>query len=283
MKGQINAALQGVVIDCPGGATHASVDLRGTWSGTLVLQQSMNGTDWVTIPSSSILRHSTLDQTNGLVSASTDAYTAPLAAGATKIRIYATAWSSGLVIVELQGVKGAIVQVGSGEAHLGEVGGRIATPSANFTRPNDTTAYASGDLVANSTTAGSVSAMSWTAARVAAGSFFIRRLKFRKSGTSTTNASFRVHLLLASPATITNGDNGAFSVSGVADYIGAFDVTADRAFTDGAYGTALPISGSEINVKLASGQTIYGLIEARAAYTPSAQEVFTVDLEIQQN
>jgi hypothetical protein len=182
----------------------------------------------------------------------------------------------------LEDLKSLIV-LAAGENHIGEIGGRISNPSANFTRPNDTTAYASGDLVANSTTAGSVTAMSWTAARVAAGSFFIRRAKFRKSGTGTTNASFRLHLFVASPATITNGDNGAFSVSGVADYLGAFDVTADRAFTDGAYGTALPIAGSEINVKLASGQTIYGLIEARAAYTPTAQEVFTVDLEIQQN
>jgi hypothetical protein len=31
-----------------------------------------------------------------------------------------------------------------------------ALASASFTRPADTTAYASGDLVANSTTAGSV-------------------------------------------------------------------------------------------------------------------------------
>lgn len=32
----------------------------------------------------------------------------------------------------------------------------ITTLSGSFTRPSDTTAYASGDLVANSTTAGSV-------------------------------------------------------------------------------------------------------------------------------
>lgn len=170
----------------------------------------------------------------------------------------------------------------AGENHIGEVGGRIATPSANFTRPSDTTAYASGDLVANSTTAGSVTPLSWTAARVAAGSFMVRRVRLRKSGTSTANASFRVHLYSASP-TPANGDNGAWSTDGVANYLGSVDVTVDKAFTDGAQGIGTPGAGSEISVALASGQTIYGLVEARAGYTPASAEVFTVVLECLQN
>lgn len=169
------------------------------------------------------------------------------------------------------------------ESFLGFVGGKTVRASANFTRPADTTAYASTDLVANSTTAGSVAAMSFTVARVAGGSGMIRRCRIRKSGTSVTNASFRLHLFNAAPATITNGDNGAFSVSGVADYLGAFDVNVDRAFTDGAAGNGLPINGSEINFALTSGTAIYGLLEARGAYTPASGEVFTVSLEVLQN
>jgi hypothetical protein len=172
----------------------------------------------------------------------------------------------------------------AGENHVGQVGGTMAAATANFTRPADTTAYATGDLVANSTTAGSVVAMSFTGAtRVAAGSGMIRRARIKKSGTGVTNALFRLHLFKAAPATVTNGDNGVFSVSGVADYIGAFDITVDRAFTDGAYGSGVPITGSEINFKLASGSTIYGLLEARGAYTPGNAEVFTADLEILQD
>jgi len=171
----------------------------------------------------------------------------------------------------------------AGENFIGIAGGVIARPSANFTRPADTTAYASGDLVANSTTAGSVTAMSFTVARVAAGNGMIRRARIRKSGTSTSGATFRLHLYNAAPSTITNGDNGAFSTSGVADYLGAIDVNVDRAFTDGAAGNGLPITGAEINFKLASGTTIVGLLEARGAYTPGNAEVFTVDLEVIQN
>ena len=171
----------------------------------------------------------------------------------------------------------------AGENHLGEVGGVIANPSSNFTRPADTTAYAVGDLVANSTTNTSVTPLSWTITRVAAGSVMIRRIRLKKSGTSTTNASFRLHLYRTTPATITNGDNGAWSTT-YSDYIGAFDVTCDRAFTDAAHGSSgNPLNGTDICLKLASGSTIYGLLEARAAYTPGNAEVFTVELEAVQN
>ena len=154
----------------------------------------------------------------------------------------------------------------------------IKNSSNSFTRPSDTTAYASGDLVANSTTAGSVTAISiGNVAFNDQGSAIIRRVALRKSGTSTTNASFRVHLFRAT-VTCANGDNGAFSTSGVADYIGACDVTIGQAFTDGAIGFGVPNTGSEFMVRLAGGsaQKIYALIEARAAYTPSSAEVFTL-------
>lgn len=161
--------------------------------------------------------------------------------------------------------------------------GVVANPTANFTRPADTTQYTSGDLVANSTTAGSVVPLTLTAARVSAGSFTIRRVKLHKSTTTTTSASFRVHLFTTAPATITNGDNGAFSVSGIADYIGAADITMDRTFTDGAAGFGVAMIGSDFSWKLASGTTIRALIEARAAYTPGNAEVFTVTLDVFQD
>lgn len=177
------------------------------------------------------------------------------------------------------------IQIGSldaGEAHIGEVGGRGANASANFTRPADTTAYASGDLVANSTTAGSVTVMTFTIGRGSSGaaaSGMIRRARLRKTGTSTTNASFRLHLYRSAP-TPSNGDNGAWLTNNAADYVGAIDITADKAFTDGAIGNGTPNTGSEINF---THQTYYGLLEARAAYTPASAEVFTIELEVIQN
>lgn len=163
----------------------------------------------------------------------------------------------------------------------GAVGGYSAVASANFTRPADTNAYALGDLVANNTTAGSVAPMQFTVARVAAGSGMIRRARLKKSTAGLTNAQFRLHLYTASP-TVTNGDNGAWLTT-LSGYIGAYDFTLDRAFSDGAYGSAVPLVGGEMAFKLSSGQIIYGLLEARAGYAPGNAEVFTVELEVYQD
>lgn len=170
----------------------------------------------------------------------------------------------------------------AGEAFIGFIGGKADVASGNFTRPNDTTAYASGDLVANSTTAGSVTPISLTVARANDATGMIRRVRLNKSGTGTTNASFRVHFYRTSP-TLTNGDNGVW-LSTVAGYLGACDVTIDKVFSDAAKGTGAPLVGSEINFLPTSGaRTIFALVEARGAYTPAAQEVFTVEVEVLQN
>lgn len=154
----------------------------------------------------------------------------------------------------------------------------ISTPSANFTRPNDTTAYASGDLVANSTTAGSVVPLSFTAWTSGQAQTIMLRIRIIKSGTTPTNANFRVHLYEASP-TPANGDNGAWSTDKAANYLGNIDVASMFAFTDGCTGYGSAAAGSEMRLHLTSGGTIYALMEARAAYTPAANEVFTVKLE----
>jgi hypothetical protein len=171
------------------------------------------------------------------------------------------------------------------EANPAFVSAQIASnPSANFTRPSDTTAYASGDLVANSTTAGSVTPLSWTAPRYATGSGQIKRVRLSKSNTTTTNAQFRVHFYTSSP-TIANGDNAAWSTS-LSGYLGSVDCdmtgTSGRVFTDAAGVVGVPAVGTEITFDLSSGSTIYGLVEARAAYTPANAEVFTCVLEIVQ-
>lgn len=171
------------------------------------------------------------------------------------------------------------------ETHLGEVGGKIVNASANFTRPADTTAYAANDLVANSVTAGSVVPLSFTATRIATGSGKIRRAKLKKSGTTVTAASFRLHLYASSP-TIANGDNATWSTTH-SGYLGSFSLdmsgAAGRVFSDSAAVIAAPDHGAEIDFKLASGSTIFGLLAAVGAYTPASAEVFTAELEIEQN
>lgn len=154
--------------------------------------------------------------------------------------------------------------------------------SANFTRPNDTTAYAAADLVANSTTAGSVTQLSWSLP----GACWLRKITLRKSGSGITNADFRLWLHTDSAVSFTNGDNGALSIASssldIASVLGVFNVTVEHGATNlGSEGYATfdcglyPLAPATI----ANGRgTIYGFLEARGIYTPIAQEVFTVIL-----
>jgi hypothetical protein len=156
---------------------------------------------------------------------------------------------------------------------------QIWNPTDSFTRPNNTTAYASGQLVANSTTAGAVLPLAiLVQGNSMPGCTRITRVRLTKSNISPTNANFRVHLYGASP-TVANGDGGAWSSNQAANYLGSVDVPAMKAFTDGCCDVGATPAGSELLIRLPAQKTIYCLLESRAAYTPAANEVFTLAAE----
>jgi hypothetical protein len=122
----------------------------------------------------------------------------PLPSGAatsTKQPALGTAGSASSDVISVQGIASMTALKVDGSAVTQPVqAGKSALISASFTRPADTTAYASGDLVANSTTAGSVAPLTFSnVVRVNGAGGLVRRAKLRKTGTSTTNASFRIH------------------------------------------------------------------------------------------
>jgi hypothetical protein len=169
------------------------------------------------------------------------------------------------------------------------LGMQVSSVSATITLPNPATApgvYASGDIVANNATPGSVTPWTFSnAARITAGPGVVRSARMRKSTTSLTNAAFRLHLYTASP-TVTNGDNGVFLTVGAGatpTWIGSIDFLQANfyAFSDGAACSGIPtvISGG-LHFELASGKAIYGLLEARAAYTPGAGEVVVLTVNV---
>ena len=150
----------------------------------------------------------------------------------------------------------------------------VIVPTSAFIRPNNITAYASGQLVANSTTAGSVVPLTFVVRPNDNIGSVVRRVRMRKSTAGVSGSSFRVHLYNTLP-TVTNGDGGVW-LSTTSGYIGSFDVTIDKAFSDGAGGAGVVNNG--VDMTLSQG-TVYGLVEARGAYTPVALETITVELE----
>jgi len=109
--------------------------------------------------------------------------------------------------------------------------------------------------------------------------FEIPFIRLQKSGTTETNATFRLRLYSALPTIATTGDNGVFAsvVSGFASLIATLEGSL-LGHADGCAGFLVPDCGIIKPEYLQESGTLYGLLETRAAYTPSAQEVFTAAL-----
>lgn len=163
----------------------------------------------------------------------------------------------------------------------------LLTSEYTFTRPADTTAYSAGDQVANNTAAASVVPLSWTDAIPLIGgvvpSFRVLGARIRKTSTGMTNPSFRLHLYSATPTIATAGDNSAFTnVTGRANWVAALTGTMLVAHSDGCVANAVPSENGAYPIWQPGGDsaryTLYGMLEATAAYAPGNAETFGVRL-----
>lgn len=156
-----------------------------------------------------------------------------------------------------------------------------------FTRPADTTAYASGDLIANSVTAGAVVALTFAAALRQPGyKAIVRRVGLRTNQALLANGTFRLHLFALTP-TVTGGDNAPLDVANLAaaaqQYLGyVADIGLSIIGTgQGARGWSVG-PAQEIGFTQATTAALFGLLEARAAYVPTSGQTFQAMLEIAQ-
>lgn len=187
----------------------------------------------------------------------------------------------------------------------GQIGGFTPFSQASFTRPADTTAYASGDNMATTTTAASVVPLKFLASGAKSGSGLILGGRMAKSQANVANASFRLRLFSREP--FAAGSYPADNAAIVATYaalqfqIGFIDFTSWNAESAAAWSNAMPNTRNAMSFNLAGpmrsnvdaqfagpigpifeSQVIYGLLEARAAYAPASNsEQFTINLDIQ--
>ena len=146
----------------------------------------------------------------------------------------------------------------------------------SFTRPSNTDAYADGDLIANSVTAGSVSPMKFYPG--AQGWRIVQARVSKSDETDVANSGVTLHLFDSSP-TVANGDNGALLTT-LGGFLGniTFATMIATFVSDEGYqfvtlgSTALP------GGLFGTSNTVYALLEADAGYTPASAEVFTVTL-----
>lgn len=164
----------------------------------------------------------------------------------------------------------------------------------SFTRPNDTTAYATGEAVTNSTTV-PVALTFAGAARFAGGGGRITGAQLLDSANVATKGKFELWLFAGAAAPAPDNDNAVFTPTDaeLADLVAVIQLLDTNAFvgdaTAGAGGNATYV-GTHLTVPNfgipfrcnAAVTSLFGLLVVRNAYVPVALEVFTLSLLIDQ-
>ena len=165
-------------------------------------------------------------------------------------------------------------------------GGRTVTVDASFTRPGDTSAYAPGDVVNNSTSAGTVLTFT-NVVRKAGGSGVILNALLIDGASQATKLD--CELFLFDTTLTADNDNSPFTPTdaelgtcvGVIDF-GASPFLGDA--TVGAGGNCVYSAGGlNLPIVAVGGQSLFGVLVARNAYTPTNAETFRVRLSVLQD
>lgn len=163
---------------------------------------------------------------------------------------------------------------------------QLKTRSASFTRPNDTTAYAAGDQIANSTSA--PVAMSF-AAPEAAGFGRIRGAQVIVTANQATKPDVDLVIFADSTPTMAN-DNAAIAPTN-ADVLNNLVARLRLAGSTGvSLNPANDLTGQfiieldtlDIPYACPANLKLFGMLVARNAYTPLAQEKWQVNLLLEE-
>jgi hypothetical protein len=164
----------------------------------------------------------------------------------------------------------------------------IRSIAPTFTRPNDTTAYTAGDLIANSTSAGSVTNREFVFDRWVGQELRIMRWYLEKTDGDIANADFLLALFTVAPTYTSAGDNsatGTVLVTTSFSHIGTMRIAAMVGSSTFGHGMGGPLHDQASYVPWrpdwsSDGRaTLYGVMVANAAYTPAANGTFKCVLE----
>jgi hypothetical protein len=284
-EGQLQAAASEVVAACAP-STFVTLDVPGGASGTVSFWLSPDGSGSVWDAVQAVPLEGGSAAATAILSASTTRGFWVPSMGAARIRIKADTDLTNPVDVYLRGSSWQAVPSGgagaAGENHLGEVGGNEVVVSAAFARPADVAAYASKDVVSNSTSAPIVLTFA-NLARVNAGSGYLVKARL-ESDQATNTARFRLHLYHTAPTPI--NDNAAFTIlwANRAKRVGTIDFDALQ--TEGAGSDAAYSANKDVRLAFAcdaASRTLYGVLETLDPFTPASGQNFFVELAADNN
>lgn len=163
----------------------------------------------------------------------------------------------------------------SGANLIGKTGYKLVKVSATFTRPADTTAYAVGDAISNSTTAPAVFQLDLGALGAVAGQGIeIQKLVVVSSIKQATLPLVNV-FLSATTFTATN-DNAALAIDNTTLSAGGAILNCDIQNSFSANARVAYLGVGQPMLLAAADTKLYGALQAANAYTPGNAEIFTI-------
>jgi hypothetical protein len=169
------------------------------------------------------------------------------------------------------------------ERALVEATGLTKASSASFARPADTTAYAALDAISDSLSTPTVLTFPGMG-RIAGGSGYIVKARLL-TDQKTNTARFRLHLFHTAPTPVDDNAPQTLLWTNRDKRVGYIDF--DACFTeDPTNSTAAESLNTAVRLPFvcANGsQALYGLLEARDAFTPASGQQFYIELTVEQN
>jgi hypothetical protein len=152
--------------------------------------------------------------------------------------------------------------------------------TVSFTRPANTTQYAIGDAVSDSTSSPTVLEFANIATNVTK-TIIIQEVMITSSAAQATLPQFKLWLFNASPTAI--NDNSAFTLTDAENNTcqATIELTSPNVISSKATNNSrLEITNLQRIIRAGSSSlSLYGLLEARNAYTPISGEIFTIALK----
>jgi hypothetical protein len=164
-----------------------------------------------------------------------------------------------------------------------QVNGSLVSISVEFTRPNDTNAYAIGDMVSDNTSTTTMQQVA-NAVRVSGGSGYLVGVRCSTNKKSIT-PRFRVHLFTTTGATLA-GDNVAYKevYADSSKRLGYTDLPSMTTAADTANSDMSRSLDMTIRLPIVVPATsLYFVVETLDAFTPDAQQKFTFTFVMDQN
>ena len=178
-------------------------------------------------------------------------------------------------IRDTAGIKKITDALPAGTNRIGQTGYTLRRVSTSFVRPSDTTPYATGDAVTNSTSSPTVFQLDLSSVGAVNGqSVEIRKIAIVSSTRQATLPLFNVYLS-ATTFAATN-DNAALDIDDTTmEAGGAWFACDEQNFT--VSNSRVAKSNTNCPMILAAADTkFYGVLQAANAYTPVSGEKFTI-------